>query len=61
MKSTTLALAVVTAASGACVSTVGPTGNGDRDRDNGDCTVEAFTLTITTEADLRALISARLG
>lgn len=53
MKSTTIALAVIAAASGACVAQVGPTGDTDRDRDTGDCSTEPYTLTITTEADLR--------
>ena len=51
MRTTRLApLAAVLAS--ACVAQVGPTG--DRgDRDTGDCTLEPYALTLTTEADLR--------
>ena len=51
MRPTRLApLAAVLAS--ACVAQVGPTGD-RRDRDTGDCTLEPYTLTLTTEADLR--------
>lgn len=51
MRPTRLApLAAVLAA--ACVAQVGPAGD-RRDRDPGDCSLEPYSLTLTTEADLR--------
>ncbi|MBK9030337.1 MAG: hypothetical protein IPL61_03195 [Myxococcales bacterium] len=54
MNTPTLATVLLATVTGACVATVGPTdGSGRDDRDTSDCPVERYTLTLSTEADLR--------